>query len=300
MIFENLDFSQFFCKISILVKFCFKTSILAIFCKISILVKKNSKNLNFGQDLKKKKLLGFCRNFRKSGCPSKFLKFSISVKIFEKKSILVKKKSKILNFCLNFHKSGFWSKFLKILLSVEIFSKTTILIKIFPNLDFGQDFRNISILVKTFEKFYFGENSRKILNVVKIWISVKIFGNLDFGQNFRISRYRSKFSIIVDFGKRNFENFDFGKKFRKIPILVKNFRKSRFPLILEYFDFIKSFRKPRFGLNFRTFQFLIKFSKNLDFSQNFRKISILVEIFEKSRFWSAKYIEWQSCIDEDL
>ena len=79
---------------------------------------------------------------------------------------------------------------------------------------------------------------------------VKISEILDFGENFRkkFQKFRKidfvKFSKNFDFGQI-FENFDFSKKNRKISILVK-------------------------------------FSKNLDVFQ-FRKISILVKIFEK--FW---------------
>ena len=45
-----------------------------------------------------------------------------------------------------------------------------ILVKIFENLDFDQNFRNISISVKNFQKNpYFGENFRKISILAKMF-----------------------------------------------------------------------------------------------------------------------------------
>ena len=70
------------------------------------------------------------------------------------------------------------------------------LVKIFGNLDFDEDFRNISILVKIFE-------------------------NMDCGQNFwENPPFRSKFSRNSDFGQ-NLLSLDFGKAFRNTSILVK-------------------------------------------------------------------------------
>ena len=84
-----------------------------------------------------------------------------------------------------------------------------------------------------------------------------------------------KISVLV-------ENFDFSQNFQKIPILVKIFGKSR----------CRS--------KFTKISILGKLLKNLDFGQNFQKISIsveiskisiLVEIFKKSRFESKDFIQ---------
>ena len=117
---------------------------------------------------------------------------------------------------------------------------------------------------------------RKISNIVK------------FSQKFR---FWSNIRKNVYFGQIDKKNFDFGKNFRKILILVKMF---------ENFHLFKNFEN--FSEIFVKISILVKFSKNFDFGQNlrkFRKISIwstfansyqncrfLWKIFKKIRFWS--------------
>ena len=133
----------------------------------------------------------------------------------------------------------------------QICNKSRFWTKIFENLDFCRNFRQILILVEIFEYLDFGRNLRKIPILVEIlknldygrnfW-KISIFQtNLDFGRNFQTSRLLSKFA----------KNLDFGWNFRKISIFVEIFQKSRF---------------------------LSKFLKNREFGRYFRKLPILVTI----------------------
>ena len=82
-------------------------------------------------------------------------------------------------------------------------------------------------------------------------------------------------SILV----KNFENLDFGEKLRysrvwtfsKNPVFIRNPRQISI--------FVKIYENFAFGHNFEKSRFWSQFSKNLDFGQNFRKISILVKNF---------------------
>ena len=168
---------------------------------------------------------------------------------FEKSRVV----SKHHDFGPSIRKSRFWSKYMK-------------------NLDWCQNFRNMSILAKIQKKMA---------------ILVKIFENLDFGEYFLNT------SILV----KIFENIDCGQNFRKIPILVKivvdidfgNFsQKERFcSKFADIKTFFIIFEKPRFysqhlnfGPNIRKFRFWSKFLKNFGESQNFWNtcISILAKI----------------------
>ena len=159
--------------------------------------------------------------------------------------------------------SQFWSKFLKIVILVKFVKK---------NLDWSQNFRNNSTLAKIFENVNFGENFRKIS------ILITIFENLDYCQFFRKisiwSNFR-KFPIYVKLSK----NLNYGQNCRKIAILVeigenfKIFDKSRF--YSKHLDFGRNSRKSRFWS---------QFLKYLEWSQDFRNISILIKICKISQF----------------
>ena len=208
----------------------------------------------------------------------------------------------------SFGKSRFWSKFCKNLFSFFFkFSKILILVKIIGIPRFWWKFREPRFW------YEFGENLDFDQNFVKILIFVKILSNLYFGQNYR------KISILV---KKN-ENLAFGMNFRKIWILVWIFGKSRFwskfwkisisgkfsekliwskvsknlelikSLQKSWFFFFKILYNLDFGQNYWKISILVKiskpsdnldfcmnFRKNLGFSQNFRKISILVNILD--------------------
>ena len=102
----------------------------------------------------------------------------------------------------------------------------------------------------------------------RFWSRISIFVKI-------IDKYRFwwKFSKSLHLSKKN-RISQLWSNFSKIPASDRNF---------ENLDLIQNFPKTRLWL---------KFSKYLDFRQNFRKssilrqISILVEIFEKCRFWS--------------
>ena len=85
----------------------------------------------------------------------------------------------------------FGQTYWKILIEVKILEISRIwpkFTKIFENLNFGEDFRNISILFKLSENFSFGQNFRflSILwNFRKISNYVKLSKNSDFGQYFK-------------------------------------------------------------------------------------------------------------------
>ena len=112
--------------------------------------------------------------------------------------------------------------------------------KIFKNLNFSEDFLNISILIKIFEN----------LNLVKIFESCR----------FR-SSFRKKISICVKLSK----DPDFRQNFRKIAPLSKSLKIS----ILE-----KIFEILRFWSICRKFRFWTKFSKNSDYGQNLWKFQV--------------------------
>ena len=82
-------------------------------------------------------------------------------------------------------------------------------------------------------------------------------------------------SILVQI----FENLNFRHNFRKISILVKF---SEILILVEIFEnlsFGRNFRKPIFWSKLlKNFDFAQYLRKNHEFSRNFRKISILVEI----------------------
>ena len=61
--------------------------------------------------------------------------------------------------------------------------------------------------------------------------------------------------------------------------------KKKILSLIEIFEnpdfFFEIFKNPQFG---------IKFSKNLDFGPNFRKIWILIQIFENVHFWKTSIL----------
>ena len=90
----------------------------------------------------------------------------------------------------------------------------------------------------------------------------QIFNNLAFFQNFE-EKY-------IDFSKFS-KNLDFSLNIRKSRLLSK---------ILEIISFLQWFL---------IIFYLVKSFDNLDFVRNFRKITIFLNIFEKSWFWSKKF-----------
>ena len=141
--------------------------------------------------------------------------------------------------------------------------RTSILVKIFKNHDFGQNFRKFLFESK------FSKSLTYVKKILKLPIFVEIFENLDFYQNF------PKITILVIIS----ENFDFGKK--------KNSENSAF---------FQNCWKCGFRLKFSKNSILFKIFIYLDYIQNFRKLLILVLIFENldfskkrfaiSQFWS--------------
>ena len=143
----------------------------------------------------------------------------------------------------------------------------SIWVKICKYLDFGRNCRAISILVNNQE-------------------------NLDFGQSLWKSRFWSKLWKIFDL-HWNLKNLDFGKYLPKPPMWLK-FSKN--------LDFDRNFPNCWFWTKLQKLLVIAKFvlicaniCQYLDFVQNFRKLSILVDIYEnlgfgqslwKSRFWS--------------
>ena len=248
-----------------------------IFRKISIFSKisKNFHNVKFSKIfrfwLKFSKIFDLSENFEKFRSWSKL---SEKLRKFPNVSILVKF-SKNFDFGQNF-----W-KFRKIFIFVKFSKKISIFVKIIDNFaDFGQNFR------KNFENF---EKFRLRSNVRKIWISSKIpknfdFGqkNFDFGQNYR-KFFWSNFSKKIRFIRQNFEKFRFGSNFRKFSeksILVKFTILVKFSIsiLVKIFETLGFLRK--FSIFNRKLSIRVKLSNNFDFGQNFRKISILVDIFE--------------------
>ena len=173
----------------------------------------------------------------------------------------------------------FWSKF----------TKMSIWDKVAENVDYSHNFRKMSILVNICKYLDFGQNFRNIS------ILVNIYGNLDFGQNWWKSRFWSKLSENLDLGQ-HFRKISilvniFGKKFRKywfwskfgsnMSILAKNVEKY-FPQILVFFSkFWKIFILVKIVGKSQIWKNL---SKNLDFGQNSRKLSILVKIYPNVDF----------------
>ena len=133
----------------------------------------------------------------------------------------------------------------------------------------------MSIWVKTFEKSRFGSKLSEIVDfgqnlpkcrfwtkLQKMLIIVKFWKNVNLRQYLQICWFWSNFSKNFDFGLYLCKSQSWSK-FMKISILVKN---------VEKFDILTEI------------SILVKIDENLDFSQNCRKILILVSIFEKSRF----------------
>ena len=168
------------------------------------------------------------------------------------------------------------------------------------NFDFSQILGKISILVKFLEKFWFWSNFHKkfrfwsnfgkIASLVKLsnkFDFSKISKNFDFGLNFR------KISTFGKFSKKFWFRWIFWKIIDFVhPILLKSSKNSYFSQIFEKFQFWSYYRKFRFRSIFEKFRFWsifrlnlifsifrkisnsVKISKNFNFGQNFRKISI--------------------------
>ena len=129
-----------------------------------------------------------------------------------------------------------------------------ILIPNFENHDFVDNFGQNFLISKNFEKFRFWkswifEKFRFRFLILKIVISVKIFEKFQFSPNFENLNFSQK---ILDFGFRS------------------KISKSRF----------------RSKFHFEKFRFRSKFRKTFDFGQKFKKKSISVKIFLKSRLRS--------------
>ena len=108
-------------------------------------------------------------------------------------------------------------------------------------------------------------------------ISAQNFENLDFGQKFRKSRFRSKFS----------KNFDFGLKFRKSRLRSKFKKKKTISVqIFKNVDFSQNFRKiNRFQSKISKISIPVKiFKKKIDFGPK----------FPKSQLWSKIFISVQN------
>ena len=121
------------------------------------------------------------------------------------------------------------------------------------------NFRKISILVKIFEKFRFWSNFRKL----RVW-----------------SKFPKNFV--------NFEKFGLGLNFRKFSIL---FKFSKISILVKISIFSKLSKNIDLGQIFEKFRFWSKLPKNFNFFEkfwfcsNFLKISILVKMNEKFRFF---------------
>ena len=103
----------------------------------------------------------------------------------------------------------------------------------------------------------------------------KKYEYLDFDQSFRKKRFLwkcLKISILV----KMYENLDFGQNRQKNSILVKKKLKISISVIFFFFFLNLEFRQ-----NFRKISNLVKILESNDVVQNWWKISILVWIFEK-------------------
>ena len=129
------------------------------------------------------------------------------------------------------------------------------------NGEFGQCFRKIPILVKILETFRIWSKFAKNLDLGQIC------ENLDLGRKFWNSRFWSKFwkNLNLD---QILKKSRFCSKFSTISILLE---------IVGQHDF------PR---NFRKIMILFEIFDNIKLGRN---IEILVEIFDKSRFWCWKF-----------
>ena len=95
------------------------------------------------------------------------------------------------------------------------------------------------------------------------------------------------------------KNFDFDHDFRKISILVKIFEKFRFLKLSKNLDFFGNFdkifsKKIAFRQNLRQDAFSFWKFRKIRFWSNFRKILILVKIYEKHRFF-RKFGKFRFC-----
>ena len=137
-------------------------------------------------------------------------------------------------------------------------------------------------------------------------IIVKIFEKCRFELKLQISWFWSKLSKIFDFShclwKFRFwsifmeisimvqvdDNLNFCQLFRKISFLINILGiielGQNFPQLL---NLVKISEKCRFGSNMKICRSWSKFIKNLETSQNFKKISILVKIVGNSRFYQC-------------
>ena len=141
--------------------------------------------------------------------------------------------------------------------------------------------------------------SVKILQISRFWS--KFSKNFDFGQYLWKSRFWSKF-MKISISVKIIEHFEFGQylwksrfwsELMKISVLVKIVGKSwSWSTFSENLDF-SQYHLPIWDKIFPKSWFWSKFPKNVDLGQNlqicrfwskFLKISILVKIFEKSRF----------------
>ena len=136
-----------------------------------------------------------------------------------------------------------------------------------------------------------------------IWILIKFYTNLDFSQNFEKSRFWWKFwnnSTPV----KKFGNLDFSENIKIYKSLNFSQIFQQILIFVNIVDFVDILEKSRFWSHSSEISILTKFSTNLDFGQNFRKsrfswkftrVSILVKIFKKSRFWSKFSTNYDFC-----
>ena len=203
--FENSRFWSKFSKGSILVKMVEKSQI----------SQNLSKNLDFGQNLKKN--VDFW---------SKDRQIFILVKIL-KKSLTLVTILRNFDFGQNSENYQFWRK--------------SNLVKIVENLDFGQNCRKFSILVKIQQNVNCGKIKISMLVIIvgysRFWSKLTETSILDTKLEKMLAIVKifvksAKICKFVDFGQKypfwsNFvESIDFGEKCRKFSILVKIWKMS--------------------------------------------------------------------------
>ena len=224
----------------------------------------------------------------------------ILVKIY-KNSPFLSKFSKNLDFGKKIWKFQFWWKLSK-------------------NLDFGQNSRKIWNFSQNFRKSLFSSKFSKSFDLrqnfqnltsfkicEKSWSSSKFKKTFDFGQNLTISKRFRFWSIFLKislevkiissswFGSKFSKNLDLDQNFRKSPFSCKFWKSLEFPLKKnEKIELLETvFRKITIFVTISRFwsQFWKKFriwsilSKTLEIGHNFRKITVLVKIYEKFRLW---------------
>ena len=220
--------------------------------------------------------------------------------------------STIAIFVVIFEKSRFWPEFSKNLYSGRNLEKSQLESKFSKNRDFGRNFRKISSWVEIFDKspFYwkfsknlnFGGNlsllKKKSLfcsKFSKITVSQNFFEILTNVKIFEKSWFLPQFLKIFIFFKmfwnhlgfcRNFLSIHVWFKFPLLLILYKMLEKSRFPWkFSNNLDIDQNCSKSQFLSTFIENLHFRQFVGNIDFGQDFRNISIVVEILRIFQIW---------------